>query len=63
MLTPSYSAMIGGLLLWLVWLGISIVAFVHFVRGMRALAEIPRRLERIEAALLTARTGDRDRAS
>ena len=37
--------------LWIVWLVLTIVIAVAFYRGMRALAMIPERLERIEAAL------------
>ena len=37
--------------MWIVWFGLSLAAFLYFVRGMRALTEIPRRLERIEQLL------------
>jgi hypothetical protein len=44
-------AMYGGMIVWLVWLAISIFALVSFLRGMQALVRIAARLEGIERAL------------
>ena len=38
--------------LWLIWFVLGILVAIAFFKGMRALAQIPERLERIEAALL-----------
>jgi hypothetical protein len=57
LLGPSSGAMIAGILLWLLYAGLGIMAFLAFIRGMRALTEIPRRLERIEH-VLAARVAD-----
>ena len=45
--------MVGGMLIWLVWLILSIAALVAFFRGMNALTQIARRLENIEQILAT----------
>jgi hypothetical protein len=55
--------MIAGMLVWIFWIGLSLAAFLHFIRGMRALVEIPRRLERIEQLLATEQAGRGERAS
>lgn len=48
--------MYGGMLIWLVWLVVTIAALVAFFRGMNALVEISRRLENIEQ-ILASRPG------
>ena len=58
MMTPGSGMLFGTL--WIVWLVVSIVFAVAFYRGMRALAMIPERLERIEAALLRSAGAARD---
>ncbi len=54
---PGYPA--GGaiftMVLWVAWLCFCLWVLIAFVRGMRALAEIPSRLERIEGALESRR--------
>jgi hypothetical protein len=62
LLSPSVSTMIGGMLLWILWLCLSLAAFLYFVRGMRALTEIPRRLERIEQLLVSDQAARRERS-
>ena len=42
--------MIGGLF-WIVWLGVSVFALIAFFRGMQALTQMARSLERIESIL------------
>jgi uncharacterized membrane protein len=44
-------AMYGGMIVWFIWLAISIFALVSFLRGMQALVRIAARLEGIERAL------------
>ncbi len=53
---------VGGLLIWLFWMGLGLMALLAFLRGMRALTEIPRRLERIEHLLVERRRSDSTRA-
>ncbi len=48
--------MYGGMLIWLIWLVVTIAALVAFFRGMNALVEISRRLENIEQ-ILASRPG------
>jgi hypothetical protein len=43
--------MFGGMVIWLVWLALTIFAFVAFLRGMNALTQIARRMENIERLL------------
>ena len=62
LLSPSASTIIAGMLVWLLWVGLGLAAFLHFVRGMRALAEIPRRLERIAQLLEAERPGRHERS-
>ena len=45
--------MFGGMIIWLLWLVISVAALVAFFRGMNALTQIARRLENIEQILAT----------
>ena len=48
--------MYGGVIIWFVWLVVSIMALVAFFRGMNALVDISRRLENIEQ-ILASRSG------
>jgi len=41
------------MIIWLLWLVVSIAALVAFFRGMNALTQIARRLENIEQILAT----------
>jgi uncharacterized membrane protein len=45
------SAMVGGMVVWILWFGLSLIAFLSFLRGMRALVQIAERLERIERVM------------
>jgi hypothetical protein len=56
MFGPSSGMMFGGMIIWLIWLAVSIAALVAFFRGMNALVEISRRLENIEQ-ILASRSG------
>lgn len=59
MLKPSFGMMFGSILVWLLWLALSVAVLAFFLRGMHALAQIPSRLERIER-ILAERLGDSD---
>jgi hypothetical protein len=48
--------MYGGVIIWFIWLVVSIMALVAFFRGMNALVDISRRLENIEQ-ILASRSG------
>jgi len=49
--------MVGGMVIWVIWLIVSIAALVAFFRGMNALTQIARRLENIEQILATRSSG------
>ena len=51
MLGPSVGGVIANMLVWLLWAGLGLMAFLALIRGMRALTEISRRLEHIEHLL------------
>jgi hypothetical protein len=51
----SDSGMVSGLILSLLWIALLIVAFIAFLRGMRALTQIASRLEHIEDILKSQR--------
>lgn len=53
MFGPGSGMMFSGVIIWLLWLVISIAALVAFFRGMNALTQIARRLENIEQILAT----------
>jgi hypothetical protein len=57
MFGTSPGMMIGGMLIWVIWLIVSIAALVAFFRGMNALTQIARRLENIEQILATRASG------
>jgi len=48
---------VGGMLIWIIWLIVTIAALVAFFRGMNALTQIARRLENIEQILATRSSG------
>jgi uncharacterized membrane protein len=57
MFGPGSGMMYGfGMIIWLLWLVITIAALIAFFRGMNALTDIARRLENIEQ-LLASRSG------
>ena len=52
MFGPGSGMMYGfGMIIWLIWLVVTIAALVAFFRGMNALTDIARRLENIEQTL------------
>jgi hypothetical protein len=53
---PTSNMMFGGLIIWLIWLVVTVAALVAFFRGMNALVLIARRLENIEQ-ILASRSG------
>jgi hypothetical protein len=53
MFGPGSGMAFGGMIIWLLWLAVSIAALVAFFRGMNALTQIARRLENIEQILAT----------
>jgi len=53
MFGPGSGMAFGGMIIWLLWLVVSIAALVAFFRGMNALTQIARRLENIEQILAT----------
>lgn len=57
MFGPAGSMMYGfGMIIWLIWLVVTVAALVAFFRGMNALTDIARRLENIEQ-ILASRSG------
>jgi uncharacterized membrane protein len=57
MFGPGSGMMYGfGMIIWLLWLVITIAALIAFFRGMNALTDIARRLENIEQ-ILASRSG------
>lgn len=57
MFGPGSGMMYGfGMIIWLIWLVVTIAALVAFFRGMNALTDIARRLENIEQ-ILASRSG------
>jgi hypothetical protein len=61
MLSPTAGGIVAGLLVWILWAGLGLMAFLAFIRGMRALTEIARRLARIEHLLDARMSGATDR--
>ncbi len=51
MLSPTVGGMVAAIFVWILWAGLGLMAVLTFIRGMRALTEIARRLERIEHLL------------
>jgi hypothetical protein len=53
MFGPGSGMAFGGMIIWLLWLAVSIAALVAFFRGLYALSQIALRLENIEQILAT----------
>lgn len=53
MMQTYWPTLVGGMFFWVVWLVVMVSALLAFLRGMRALTEIARTLERIERRLST----------
>lgn len=56
MIGATNGMMFGGMIVWLLWFALMLVAFFAFLRGMNALTRIADRLANIERILMTRET-------